>query len=289
MNNIFLIDTRKQPNTSLKVFSMMYFTFLFSAFFSLSCLANNNNDQQSKGKNHHETKQRILIVISSDTHGYWLPEVLEPYQLLQQAGFEVDIASPLGGKGKASGSFRLTSAQEKWFEQSSLFKKLPRSLAIDQVKARDYQAIYFAGGSGPMFDFINNETMHKLTASIYQKGGIVSADCHGIAALLNVSLANGSRLITGKKLTAKANHEEGRWARNNYPFLLEDKITELGGLYSSKAKGKPHVVVDGRLITGQNPASAIPMTKQLIRKLLTIDSSQLLDTRSVIRHQQSTI
>jgi putative intracellular protease/amidase len=280
MNDIFLINTHKQPNTTLKFFSMICFTLLFSAFVSLSCLASNNNVQHSKDKNHHETKQKILIVISSDNHGYWLPEVLEPYQLLQQAGFEVDIASPLGGKGKASGSFRLTSSQEKWFEQSSLLKKLPHSLAIDQVKASDYQAIYFAGGSGPMFDFINNEAIQKLTASIYQKGGIVSADCHGIAALLNVSLVNGSRLIAGKKLTAKANHEEGRWARNNYPFLLEDKIIELGGRYSSKAKGKPHVVVDGRLITGQNPASAIPMAQQLIQTLLTLESSQLLDTRN---------
>lgn len=280
MNNILAITTRKQSRIKLRIFAMICFNILFVTFFSLSSLAVNSNVQALKNKKQPETKAKILIVISSDEHGYWLPEVLEPYQLLQQAGFEVDIASPLGGKGKASGSFRLSSAQEKWFEQSSLLKKLPRSLPIDQVKASNYQAIYFAGGSGPMFDFINNEAMHKLTASIYQKGGIVSADCHGIAALLNVSLANGSRLIAGKKLTAKANHEEGRWARNNYPFLLEDKITELGGRYSSKAKGKPHVVVDGRLITGQNPASAIPMTKQLVQKLLTLESSLQLDTKS---------
>jgi putative intracellular protease/amidase len=174
----------------------------------------------------------------------------------------------------------LSSEQEKWFEQSSLLKKLANSLTIDNVKSNDYQAIYFAGGSGPMFDFISNETMQKFTASIYQNGGIVSADCHGIAALLNVTLENGSRLIVGKKITAKANHEEGRWARNNYPFLLEDRIIELGGRYSSKAKGKAHVVVDGRLITGQNPASAIPMTMQLIQTLLNLESSQLLDRRS---------
>jgi len=259
---------------------MNCFITVFVVFFSLSSLAANSNIQTLKNKTLHKEKTQILIIISSDKHGYWLPEVLEPYQLLQQAGFEITIASPLGGKGKASGSSRLSSTQEEWLEQSNLSKKLPNSLTINQVKANDYQAIYFAGGSGPMFDFINNEAMQKLTASIYQNGGIVSADCHGIAALLNVSLSNGSRLIAGKRLTAKANHEEGRWARNNYPFLLEDKITELGGRYSSKAKGKPHVVVDGRLITGQNPASAIPMTKQLIRTLLTIDNSQRLDTQS---------
>jgi len=254
---------------------MICFSILFTTFFSLSSLACNNSDRSLQDETLHEEKQKVLIVISSDSHGYWLPEVLEPYQLLQQAGFEIDIASPLGGKGKASGSSRLSSEQVKWLEQSNLPKKLPNSLTINTVKANDYQAIYFAGGSGPMFDFVDNEAMQKLTASIYQNGGVVSADCHGIAALLNVTLENGNRLIAGKKITAKANHEEGRWARNNYPFLLEDKITELGGRYSSTTMGKPHVVVDGRLITGQNPASAIPMAKQLIQTLLTLKSSQL--------------
>lgn len=280
MNNILVINTHKQAKVKSRIFSMSCFIILFVTFFSLNSFASINNGQALESKNLHGTKTKVLIVISSDEHGYWLPEILEPYQLLQQAGFEVDIASPLGGKGKASGSFRLSSAQEKWLEKSSLPAELDHSIAINKIVANNYQAIYFAGGSGPMFDFINNKAMHKLTTSIYESGGVVSADCHGIAALLNVTLTNGSRLIAGKKLTAKANQEEGLWARNNYPFLLEDKITELSGRYSSKAKGKPHVVVDGRLITGQNPASAIPMAKQLIRTLLTIDSRQRLDTRS---------
>ena len=280
MNNILAITTCKQPKVKLRVFSMICFITLFVTFFSLSSLAGNNNEQALMDKKQHDEKTKVLIVISSDEHGYWLPEVLEPYHLLQQAGFIIDIASPLGGEGKSRGELRLSSTQEELLEQSSLVKKLLNSLTIDQVQASDYQAIYFAGGSGPMFDFINNEGMHKLTAEIYESGGFVSADCHGIAGLLNVKLSNGTRLISGKKLTAKANHEEGHWARNNYPFLLEEKITELGGRYSSKTKGKPHVVVDGRLITGQNPASAMPMAKQLVQKLLTLESSQLLDTRS---------
>jgi len=280
MNNILAITTRKQPRIKLRIFAIICFNILFVTFFSLNSLAGNSNVQALKNKKQPETKAKVLIVISSDEHGYWLPEVLEPYQLLQQAGFTIDIASPLGGSGKSSGGFRLSSTQEEWLKQSSLVEKLSNSLKVNQLQASEYHAIYFAGGSGPMFDFINNEAMQKLTASIYQNGGVVSADCHGIAALLNVTLENGSRLIVGKQITAKANHEEGRWARNNYPFLLEDKIIELGGRYSSTTMGKPHVVVDGRLITGQNPASAIPMAKQLIQTLLTIESRQLLDTQS---------
>jgi putative intracellular protease/amidase len=279
MNNILVITPHKQPKVKLRIFLINYFITFFIVFFSLSSLANNSNIQTLKNKTQHKVKIQVLIIISSDKHGYWLPEVLEPYQLLQQAGFEITIASPLGGKGKASGNSRLSSTQEEWLEQSSLPAKLSNALTVNQVQASDYQAIYFAGGSGPMFDFINNNALHKLTTDIYESGGFVSADCHGIAGLLNVKLSNGIRLISGKKLTAKANHEEGYWARNNYPFLLEDKITELGGRYSSKAKGEPHVVVDGRLITGQNPASAIPMAKQLVQKLLTLKSNQLLDTR----------
>ena len=279
MNNILVITSHKQPKIKFLTFLINCFVTVFVVFFSLSSLAGNNKVQTLKNKTLDKVKAQVLIIISSDKHGYWLPEVLEPYQLLQQAGFEIDIASPLGGKGKASGSSRLSSEQEKWFRQSNLPTKLSNSLTINQIHASDYQAIYFAGGSGPMFDFIYNAALHKLTAEIYESGGVVSADCHGIAALLNVTLTNGKRLITGKKLTAKANHEEGYWARNNYPFLLEDKITELGGRYSSKAKGEPHVVIDGRLITGQNPASAIPMAKQLVQKLLTLESRQLLATR----------
>ncbi len=118
-----------------------------------------------------------------------------------------------------------------------------------------------------MFDLADNTQAQRITREIYENGGLISADCHGPVALINVKLSNGKRLITGRKLTAKANSEEGRWARNNYPFLLEDKIDALGGIYSSAAKGEEHVVVDGQLITGQNPISAIPMTHALIAQL----------------------
>jgi putative intracellular protease/amidase len=208
--------------------------------------------------------KKVLIVVSSDKSGFWLPEVVEPYFLLEQSGFKMDIASPLGGKGKASGASRLSSKQNEWFLSSKLKKQLSESIPLNKVIAKNYSAVYFAGGSGPMFDLIDNKQAQKLTREIYENGGIVSADCHGPAALINVKLTNGKRLIEGKKITAKANVEEGFWARSNYPFLLEDKIKQLGGIYSAAKKSKPYVVIDGRLITGQNPASAIPMAKSLI-------------------------
>ena len=221
----------------------------------------------------HVDGNKVLFVISSDKHGYWLPEVLEPFQLLQQAGFDVDIASPKGGEGTIRGSFQLSKKQTTWFNNSALKDKLASSMVLSVVDSSHYVAVYFAGGAGPMFDLVNNRAAQKVTREIYEAGGIVSADCHGPVALVNVTLSNGQRLILGKKITGKANVEEGRWARNNYPFLLQNKLTEVGGKYSAKAKGQVHVVVDYRIITGQNPASAVPMTEELIKQLSTLTAS----------------
>ncbi|WDD99812.1 type 1 glutamine amidotransferase domain-containing protein [Thalassomonas actiniarum] len=214
-----------------------------------------------------QDKDKVLIIVSSDRHGFWLPEVLEPYQLLVQAGYQITIASPKGGQGKASGEFRLSNVQRQWFKQSKLKLQLKRSIPLAEVNPQSYAAVYFAGGAGPMFDLPDNALAQQITRDIYEAGGIVAADCHGPAALINIMLSNGKRLISGKKITAKANSEEGSWARNNYPFLLEDKIKELGGRYLASGKNQQHVVVDGRLITGQNPASAIPMAERLIEQL----------------------
>ena len=213
------------------------------------------------------TGNKVLIVISSDSHGYWLPEVLEPFQLLQEAGFDVDIASPKGGEGTTRGSFQLSNKQTTWFDDSTLKGKLASSMKLSAVDSGEYAAVYFAGGAGPMFDLADDGAAQKVTREIYEAGGIVSADCHGPVALVNVKLSNGQRLILGKKVTGKANVEEGRWARNNYPFLLQDKLAEVGGKYSANEKGQVHVVVDQRIITGQNPASAVPMTEELIKQL----------------------
>ncbi len=209
--------------------------------------------------------ERVLIVVSSHENGFWLPEVLEPYQLLAEAGFKIDIASPKGGKGAARG--RLSKQQSLWLEHSTLKAQLQQSIPLSELNSENYRAIYFAGGAGPMFDLVDNAAVNKVTREIYEAGGVVAADCHGPAALLNVRLSKGKRLIADKEVTGKANIEEGSWARRSYPFLLEDKLTEYAGKYSAKAKGQVHVVIDQRVITGQNPASAAPMAKALISQL----------------------
>lgn len=212
---------------------------------------------------------KVLFVISSDDRGYWLPEVAEPYFILHKAGYEIDVASPKGGKGTQRGTGRMTNSLTKWLKSSKLNAQLNNATLLAQVDTSKYQAVYFAGGAGPMFDFVDNQEIHKVIREMYEAGGIIAADCHGPAALINVRLSNGKLLIMGRNITAKANDEEGWWARANYPYLLEDKIKELGGNFSAANKGQPHVVVDGQLITGQNPASATLVAEKMLISLST--------------------
>jgi putative intracellular protease/amidase len=246
-------------NTSIKKRCLVIAMALILCVISVNALALNKLDNVSKNK--------VLIVVSSDEHGYWLPEVLEPYQLLQHAGYNIDIASPKGGAGTSRGVFQLSKQQVSWFNNSMLKAQLAQSQSLQNVESGQYIAIYFAGGAGPMFDLADNFDAQRVTQEIYEAGGFVSADCHGPVALLNVKLSNGQRLIAGKRVTGKANIEEGRWARSNYPFLLEDELRAANGSYSAAAKGQIHVVVDQRIITGQNPASAAPMAKALITQM----------------------
>jgi len=252
----------KNPSQSVYLVTVKLLILLFSLCHGVASAKTQNQDTKQALSS---TKQKILIVVSSDQHGYWLPEVVEPYRIFAKSGFSVDIASPKGGEGRARG--RLTNEDGIWYKKSLLAKQLVKSVPLHEVNALQYSALYFAGGAGPMFDLVDNKQAQRVTREIYEKGGYVAADCHGPAALLNVRLSDGERLISGKKLTAKANIEEGSWARSNYPFLLEDKIAQLGGDYSSAGKGQEHVVVDGRVITGQNPASAIPMAEALVKYL----------------------
>lgn len=257
MNSLFNKLANKLPRLSSTLTMLI---FLICATASLSAYAQKNSNQLVHN-------QKILFVISSDKMGYWLPEVVEPYQVLSKSGFIIDIASPKGDKGVQRGAGRMSENLKEWLAKSKLNMQLKHPLVLQTIDTKQYQAVYFAGGAGPMFDFLDNAEVHRVVREIYEAGGLVAADCHGPAALINSHLSDGSLLIKGKKLTAKANIEEGWWAKANYPYLLEDKIKALGGNFSAAGKGEPHVVIDGQLITGQNPASAVPVAKAILAAL----------------------
>jgi len=218
-------------------------------------------------------QQKVLIIISSHHYGYYLPEVITPYRLLKQANIKIDIASPYGGAGRGSGVKSLSNIDKHYSPQ--LKKQLANPLALADVDTENYDAVYIAGGAGPMLDLYGHPQIQRIVSTMYINNKIVSADCHGPAALAAVTLPNGEFMIKGKRITAKSNEEEGLWAKNNYPFLLEDRLKENMAIFSSGKPNKAWVVQDGNLLTGQNPKSAEPLTKQLIAMLQDMKTTKL--------------
>lgn len=221
----------------------------------------------SKASAKAEHSREILFVLSSHEYGYWASELIEPYVLLKDAGYQVRFSSPSGGQNPVAGLHQLSDKLRSAFYESKLQEQLSLSIPLREINSFDYAAVYFVGGAGPMFDLISDPDVQRITKEIYENNGIVAADCHGPAALINVRLSNGQLLVTGRQLTAKANTEEGQWARDNYPFLLQDRFIELGANFVSGEPWKSHVIVDGRLITGQNPQSAAQMAFEMIKAL----------------------
>jgi putative intracellular protease/amidase len=157
---------------------------------------------------------------------------------------------------------------KKFFENKDLMKQLSNTVALKKIKASEYDAIVFAGGHGTMWDFHNSEVLNKLAAKIYERGGVVAAVCHGPAALVNIKLSNGDYLIKDKKVTGFTNKEEDIVELSSQmPFMLETELVKRGAKFSSAAPWKEKVVVDGRLITGQNPASAGALGVEIVNKL----------------------
>lgn len=210
-------------------------------------------------------QQKVLIIISSHHYGYYLPEVITPYRLLKQANIAIDIASPDGAVGRGSGESALSNADRNYRPQ--LEQQLLHPIALANVDTKNYDAVYIAGGAGPMMDLYDHPQIQRIVSTMYVANKVISADCHGPAALAAVTLPNGEFLVKGRHLTAKSNAEEGRWANNNYPFLLENRLKENLAIFSAAKPRQPWVVQDGNLLTGQNPASAAPMTTKLIAML----------------------
>lgn len=218
---------------------------------------------------------KALIVVTSHAElgdtgkatGWYLPEVTHAYYPLKAAGYQIDFASPKGGSAPMDeGSYDMDDELNRRFVQEGILNRLKTTLPIKNVKAKDYGLIFFAGGHGTMWDFANSPDLNRVTAEIYENGGIVAAVCHGPAALTNVKLSNGKYLVDGKKVAAFSNdEEEAAGLTKVMPFLLESKLKDRGAKYSKAPLWQKHVVTDGRLVTGQNPASANETALQAIQ------------------------
>jgi putative intracellular protease/amidase len=198
--------------------------------------------------------------------GFFFAEVAHPFEVLDKAGIAVEFASPAGGWTPYD-AYDETDPEQKAFFESKAFRRLNRSRKLSEVDAADYDAILVPGGLGPMVDIQHNPDVQRAIVRAWTTGKIVSAVCHGPCSLLGVDLGDGKAFVEGKKLTGFSKAEERDYARADVPFELEDALRAEGAAYSSAPNWDPHVVVDGRLITGQNPASAAPLGKALLAAL----------------------
>lgn len=220
--------------------------------------------------------RRVLFVLTNhgelgdtgrDT-GYYLPEAAHPWSVLREAGREIDLASPDGGPVPVDPESRDLDdeANARFLEEEA--EALEDTIAVDQVDPSDYAAIYFAGGHGTMWDFPGCEPLADLTARIWEEGGVVGAVCHGPAGLVDVRLPDGAPLVRGREVSCFTDEEERAVECDEVvPFLLETRLRELGATIRKAEPWQEKVTVDGRLVTGQNPASAEGVGRAMARAL----------------------
>ncbi|PTY01484.1 type 1 glutamine amidotransferase domain-containing protein [Verrucomicrobia bacterium LW23] len=198
--------------------------------------------------------------------GAYLSEITHPYYEFKRAGLEIVFASPKGGVVPLTGIEDARDAESLQFlKDAQLMEALKTTRPLADVKAADYAAIFFPGGHGTMFDLPDSQVVADFTGKFYDAGGVVSAVCHGPAGLVNVKLANGKYLVEGKHVSCFTDSEERAVKLDKaMPFLLESKLEERGAIIAKADNFKMHVVVSERLVTGQNPASAKDVAKEVL-------------------------
>lgn len=219
-------------------------------------------------------KKRILFVVSSANvigphnraTGNLLTEVANPYQTFRQQGYDIDVFSVNGGEAPID-MVELDDELNIAFLNGEGSAAMKNTQKIDQVSVANYDAVFVPGGLAPVVDMPENTTVQNILSGMYEKGGVVSAVCHGPVALINVKLNDDSYLINGKNVTGFSIAEEKNYAKEDVPFELEDALKQRGAKYSADAPWQAYVVTDGRLVTGQNPASAKGVAESVIKIL----------------------
>ncbi|MET9026449.1 type 1 glutamine amidotransferase domain-containing protein [Nocardia sp. NPDC004168] len=221
--------------------------------------------------------KRILNVVTNVGHyddpshptGLWLSELTHAWQVFEEHGFEQTIISPAGGPAPLEPRSLKFPNYDKtakaWRADPARMALLENTVSPDQIDSADYDAIYFTGGHAVMYDFPDSEGLQRITREIYERGGIVSSVCHGYCGLLNTKLSDGSHLVAGRRVTGFAWQEEVLIRVDKLvPYNAEDEMKKRGARYE---KGKlpflSYAVVDGNLVTGQNPGSAKETAKKV--------------------------
>lgn len=225
--------------------------------------------------------KRILHVVSNVSHyadpshptGLWLSELTHAYDIFAAKGYEQKLVSPKGGKTPLEPralKWPLADQSTKaWLADEQRSSLLSSTARADEIDPTQFDAIYFTGGHAVMWDFPDDEGLQKLTRGIWENGGIVSSVCHGYCGLLNVRLADGGLLVHGRQITGYSWLEEVlAGVAKQVPYSAEDEMKRRGGRYEKNViPFTSKVVVDERLVTGQNPQSAKATAKQVVTLL----------------------
>lgn len=223
---------------------------------------------------------KILMVLTSHDQlgntgkktGFWLEEFAAPYYTFKDAGAEIVLASPLGGQPPLDPKSDLpdfqTELTHRFKADPAAQKALANTVKLDTVKQEDFDTVFYPGGHGPLWDLAESALSISLIESFERAGKPIGFVCHAPGVLRHVKAANGEPLIKGRHVTGFTNgEEEGVQLTSVVPFLIEDEFIKLGGLYEKGADWAPHIVEDGKLVTGQNPASSEGVAKALIKQL----------------------
>lgn len=223
---------------------------------------------------------KILMVLTShDTlgntgkkTGFWLEEFAAPYYVFKDAGAVITLASPKGGQPpldpKSDEPDSQTEATRRFKDDAAAKSALASTMNLSDVSADDFDAVFYPGGHGPLWDLAENRHSIKLIETMYAAGKPVSAVCHAPGVLRHAKSADGAALVKGKKVTGFTNTEEAAVQLTDIvPFLVEDELMKNGGQYSKGGDWQPYVQVDGNLITGQNPASSEAAAREVLKQL----------------------
>ncbi|MGA9590426.1 MAG: type 1 glutamine amidotransferase domain-containing protein [Salegentibacter sp.] len=243
------------------------------------------NAQRSKtpieDSNHKtEKKMKVLFVLTShdqlgdtgEKTGFWIEEFAAPYYNLLDKGVEVTVATPKGGKAPIDPNSDTEDAQtedtKRYKKDEAAQKVINNTKKLSEVKAEDFDAVFYPGGHGPLWDLSKDKTSIALIEKFNEQKKPIAFVCHAPAALKEVKDSEGQPLVKGKKVTGFTNtEEEAVQLTEVVPFLVEDMLKENGGIYSKADNWDVHVLKDGNLITGQNPASSKKVAEKLYESL----------------------
>ena len=224
--------------------------------------------------------KKILLVLTShdqlgntgEKTGFWLEEFAAPYYFFKDQGAAITLASPKGGIPPVDPKSELpdfqTDSTRRFKEDQETQEVLSKTVKLESIDHSDYDAVFYSGGYGPLWDLADNQTSIALIEGFYNNNKPVGSVCHGPAIFKNTKNSDGQPLVSGKKVTAYSNSEEEAVQFTDIvPFSVEDMLKENGGVYSKGPDWNPFALEDGLLVTGQNPASSELVATLLLKKL----------------------